>query len=106
METHFEGLSPSTEESRQRLKEDLEALMRDAEALVKATAGDMSEQAQAARSRLAEAIEKTKATYHNLEQKTVAMAKATDRCIRSHPYESLGIAFGLGVLIGVVMARK
>ena len=106
METHFEGLSPSSEESRRRLKEDLQALMREAEALLKATAGDMSEHAQAARSKLTEAIEKTKATYHNLEQKTVEMAKATDRCIRSHPYESLGVAFGLGLLVGVLVARK
>ena len=31
--------------------------------------------------------------------KTAAAAKATDKTIRDHPYEALGVAFGLGVLI-------
>jgi ElaB/YqjD/DUF883 family membrane-anchored ribosome-binding protein len=26
--------------------------------------------------------------------------------IRDHPYESIGVAFGLGLLIGVLVARK
>ena len=35
-----------------------------------------------------------------------ASARATDRAIREHPYESIGIAFGVGVLIGVLINRK
>ena len=41
-----------------------------------------------------------------IEEKTTASAKATDRAIREHPYESIGIAFGIGVLIGVLINRK
>ena len=41
-----------------------------------------------------------------MEEKTIAVAKATDRTIREHPYESIGIAFGLGLLVGVLVARK
>jgi ElaB/YqjD/DUF883 family membrane-anchored ribosome-binding protein len=41
-----------------------------------------------------------------VEEKTTAAAKATDRTIREHPYESIGIAFGLGLLVGVLVARK
>jgi ElaB/YqjD/DUF883 family membrane-anchored ribosome-binding protein len=41
-----------------------------------------------------------------VQESTVAGAKATDRAIREHPYESLGVAFGLGVLIGVLIARR
>ena len=33
-------------------------------------------------------------------------AKKTDEAIRSHPYESLGIAFGVGILIGVLIGRR
>ncbi len=106
METHFEGLQSETPVSREKVKEDLRTLMNDAENLLKATAGDMSEQAQAARSRLTTALERTKVTYHRLEQRTVAAAKATDKVIRNHPYESIGIAFGVGLLIGVLVTRK
>lgn len=106
METHFDSMQPSSTEARQRVKDDLQTLMHDAEGLIKATAGDMSEKAQAARSKLKEALEKAKATYQSLEQKTVEMAKATDKCIRAHPYESIGVAFGLGVLLGVLIGRR
>ena len=33
-------------------------------------------------------------------------AKKTDEAIRSHPYESMGIAFGVGILIGVLIGRR
>ena len=99
-------MNPSSEEARGRVKEDLHALMRDAEELLKATAGDMSEKAQQARTRLSEALDKARHTYRQLEERTVAAAKATDKVIREHPYESIGIAFGVGLLIGVLVARK
>jgi len=106
METHFDAMTSDSQDARERVKEDLHALMRDAEELLKATAGDMSEKAKLARTRLAEALEKAKGTYRQLEEKTVAAARATDKVIREHPYESIGIAFGVGLLIGVLVARK
>lgn len=106
METHFEGLQSETTVSREKVKEDLRTLMTDAEDLLKATAGDMSEKAKAARSRLMGALERAKATCHTLEEKTIAAAKATDKVIRAHPYESIGIALGVGLLIGVLISRK
>ena len=42
----------------------------------------------------------------NIQEKTTAGARATDRCIREHPYESLGVAFGVGLLIGVLINRR
>jgi len=107
METVFESMERSHSETpRERIKDDLRTLVQDAEDLVKATAGDMSEKAKEARSRLREALEKAKITCHSLEEKTVATAKAADKVIRDHPYESLGVAFGVGLLIGVLIGRK
>ena len=56
--------------------------------------------------RLSSAIDSAKATYRRLEERAVAGAKATDKVIREHPYESLGVAFGLGLLVGVLVTRK
>jgi ElaB/YqjD/DUF883 family membrane-anchored ribosome-binding protein len=107
METHFESIEESRGEvSREKVKEDLRALVRDAEEMLKVTAGDLSDKAQSARSRLSEAIERAKATCRRLEEKTVAAAKATDKVIREHPYESIGIALGVGLLIGILAARR
>jgi ElaB/YqjD/DUF883 family membrane-anchored ribosome-binding protein len=96
----------TTAEANQQLARDLKAVVRDAEELIIATAGQAGEKLTEARGRLAVALESAKDTCHKLEEKTVATAKATDRCIREHPYESIGVAFGLGLLIGVILRRK
>jgi ElaB/YqjD/DUF883 family membrane-anchored ribosome-binding protein len=89
-----------------KLTSDLKAVVQDAEELMNATAGQTGEKVSAVRKRLAAAIESTKASYQKVQEKTVAAAKATDKTIREHPYESIGIAFGLGLLIGVLVARR
>ena len=96
----------TTEQANERLVRDLKALVRDAEELMKATAGQAGEKVTEMRTRLAAALESAKTTCHRLEEKTLAAAKATDRTIREHPYESVGIAFGVGLLVGVLVARK
>ena len=89
-----------------RLVSDLKTVTRDAEELLKTVSGERGNGSNEMRARLSSAIESAKATYHRLEEKTVAGAKATDKAIRAHPYESLGIAFGLGLLVGVLVTRK
>jgi ElaB/YqjD/DUF883 family membrane-anchored ribosome-binding protein len=96
----------TTEQANARLASDLKALVRDADELMKATAGQAGDKVSEIRSRLAAALESAKATGQRLEEKTVAAAKATDRTIREHPYESIGIAFGVGLLVGVLVRRK
>ena len=96
----------TTQQANERLASDLKAVVRDAEELMKATAGQAGEKISEVRKRLATALESAKATCHRLEEKTVAAAKATDQTIRAHPYESIGIAFGLGLLVGVLVARR
>jgi ElaB/YqjD/DUF883 family membrane-anchored ribosome-binding protein len=96
----------TTEQANQRLASDLKSVIRDAEELMKATAGQAGDKITEMRSRLAAALESAKASGQRLEEKTVAAAKATDRTIREHPYESIGIAFGIGLLVGVLVGRK
>ena len=44
--------------------------------------------------------------YGVAREKVVAGAKQADATIRSHPYESLAVALGVGVLIGALIRRK
>ncbi len=95
----------TTAEANAKLMSDLKAVARDAEELLKATAGQAGEKLSAVRSRLTTALESAKGTCDNLQEKTAA-AKATDQCIRNHPYETIGVAFGLGLLAGVLISRR
>jgi ElaB/YqjD/DUF883 family membrane-anchored ribosome-binding protein len=111
METHFDNIEREHESiSKEKVMDDLKTLARDAEELLKATAGDvgqqMSEKAKQARSRLAVALEQAKVSCARWEDKTVAAARATDKAIRAHPYESAGAAFVVGILVGILIGRK
>jgi ElaB/YqjD/DUF883 family membrane-anchored ribosome-binding protein len=98
--------SEEIEQSTQKLLQDLKAVVRDGEVLLKAGVKDLSERGMAAREKLAAALEIAKDTQKKLQEKAVAGAQATDRIIREHPYQSVGIAFGIGMLIGVLVSRK
>jgi ElaB/YqjD/DUF883 family membrane-anchored ribosome-binding protein len=47
----------------------------------------------------------TKAAYDTLQEKTVACTKATDQAIRENPYIAMGVAFGVGALVGFLVTR-
>lgn len=81
-------------------------LLEDAEALLAATADAAEEKVIDARNRLTAAIEKGKETWNAVSDKAVAGAKATDQVIRDNPYKSLGVALGVGVLIGYLLRRR
>jgi ElaB/YqjD/DUF883 family membrane-anchored ribosome-binding protein len=98
--------SSEIEQSTEKLLEDLKQVVRDGEDLLRAGAEDLSERGQVAREKLAAALEVARETGHRLEERAIAGAHATDRVIREHPYEAIGVAFGVGLLIGVLSARR
>jgi ElaB/YqjD/DUF883 family membrane-anchored ribosome-binding protein len=54
------------------------------------------------RAKLENVVEKAKEACERLQEQTAAAAKATDKTIREKPYHAMGVAFGVGVLIGVL----
>ena len=58
------------------------------------------------KAKLENVIEKAKEACDRLQTQTAAAAKAADKTIRENPYQALGVAFGLGVLIGVLAMRS
>ena len=77
-----------------------------AEDFAKEAAGQAGDAMEEVRGRLSSAMESAKAAYERLEDQTRQAARATDRCVRDHPWETAGVALGLGVLIGVLVARR
>lgn len=96
----------TTHKANQRLTSDINLVLRDAEELLKATADGNRENLTEVRRRLASALESAKATYGRLKEKTVKAAHTTDHAIREHPYQSIGIACGVGLLIGILVGRR
>ena len=90
----------------EKIMADLKTLSRDAETLLHATAGQAGEKAGELRDQLSAALESAKVTCQHVEAKAIAGAKVADTTIRDHPYESIGVAFGVGLLIGVLVGRR
>lgn len=85
---------------------DMGTLAEDARALMAATADVAGEKVSEARKRLAAALESGKELYGRVRDKTVEGAKVADKAVHEHPYEAIGIAFGIGALVGYLLARR
>ena len=90
----------------QAISNDMRQLAEDAQALMSATADVAGEKVGEARKRLAAALESGKEVYGRVRDKAVEGAKATDQVVHEHPYEAIGIALGVGALIGYLVARR
>ena len=51
-------------------------------------------------------VSELKTMIQRAEQIAAERAKAADRVVRDHPYQTIGVAFGLGLLIGFLVHRK
>ena len=99
--------SSHTAETPQQLLDDLRHLVTEAEQLISsAVTEEAGEKMQALRMRFAQAQERFGELYTDARRKVVAGAQSTDAAIRSHPYESLAIAIGVGVLVGLLLRRN
>jgi ElaB/YqjD/DUF883 family membrane-anchored ribosome-binding protein len=96
--------------STQQLKADLKAVVNDAEALLKATAGDAGAKLGGVRDRLEESLKVTRARLTEMEDAVVAQtkaaAKATDQYVHENPWPSIGIAAAAGLVFGILIGRR
>jgi len=102
MEVYFENLTAKNAPL-DKLAEDVALLVQDAEELIHAGGTKLSPRSQA---ELENVLERVKTRGELIRQQALAGARATDRIIRRYPYQSLGVVFGLGFLLGALFKRK
>lgn len=99
-----------SEAARQKLVADFKSVIRDTEELLRATAGQTGERIDAARARLEERLASARADVADLSQEAVARgraaAKSADAYVHNHPWQSIGIAAAVGLLVGLISARR
>ena len=94
------------QETKAKLVDDLRLVAQDAEELIRATGGELSERTREVRERLKSVLEDAKQTCVRLEEQAEAGFRATDRVVRENPYRSIGVAVGIGFLIGLLIKRE
>ena len=101
------------EVSKEKLMQDLHVVVADAEELLKMTASQagekMSEKVSVARERIQESLVSAKARLAVAEEAVVENAKqaarATDEYVHDNPWRAVGIAAGVGLVVGMLISR-
>jgi ElaB/YqjD/DUF883 family membrane-anchored ribosome-binding protein len=96
--------------TRQRLAADVNAVLRDAEDLLRQAGQATGEEAKELRGRAQAAIGRAKDSLLDFEHRAVAQtkaaARATDSWVHEHPWTALGAAAGIAFLLGLALNRK
>ena len=97
----------SSAQTPEALLADLRALVADAEMMMSGPAEDAGAEAMTTlRERFAAAQERCSELYASARERVAAGARCTDAAIRANPYQSLAIALGAGLLVGVLLGRQ
>ncbi len=93
-----------------QLMADLKAVLADAEALLAATTNDasagMAELRAKAQATLSRAKDGLLDAQGAVIDKAKAAAKATDGYVHDNPWKSIGVAAGVGLLLGMLIGRR
>jgi ElaB/YqjD/DUF883 family membrane-anchored ribosome-binding protein len=97
-------------DSQTRLSRDVRALVDDAEALLRHAVRDTGEGYDDARSRLERSLKNARTELEGVEHAVLDNARkakqATDEYVHQHPWQSMGIGAGVGLLLGMLISRR
>lgn len=103
-------MTSETRAARDKLIEDLRAVVQDAEELLKATAGQTGEKISAVRARAEDSLRTARRRLSELERDVVerakTAAKATDDLVHEKPWQSIAVAAGVAFLLGLLAGRR
>ena len=93
--------------SPKELLSELQALVVEAETMMADSVTEHSaETLSNLRERFTAAQERFADLYAGAKKKVIAGAKYTDETIRENPYQSIAVAAGVGLLVGVLLGRR
>ena len=100
----------SNEATTDQLMSDLKTVMNDAEALLKATSAQTGDRIQEVRARAEESLRQARARVTQVEEDALKaareMAEATEEYVRDNPWQAVGVAAGVGLLVGLLLGRR
>jgi len=103
-------MTEMTAAQKDKLMGDLKVVIADAEDLLRITADQAGEGAADLRSRVQARMNQAKVELLHLQEAAVAKVKAaghaTDEFVHENPWKSIGIAAGVGLVVGLLVGRR
>lgn len=100
----------NTTVTKKKLAADLKVLIADSEELLRASAGQAGEKVAAARARIEASLATAKVKLGEVErmaaEKAKEAAKVADQYVHDNPWQAVGIAAGVGLLLGLLISRR
>ena len=95
---------------REKLMTDLKLVIADAEELLRLTAGQAGDKATEMRLRMQARMDQAKADLARLQDAALVGAKdagrAADMYVHENPWPAIGVAAGLGFVLGLLVSRR
>lgn len=102
----FENIAPQKE----KLLSDLRQVIDDAEELLRVTADQAGDSVTEVRQRIQSRLRTAQAELSELQDAALTQVKAagvaTDEFVHQNPWASIGIGAALGLVVGLVLARR
>ena len=96
--------------AKEKLISDMKVVISDAEEILRATAGIAGDRMGELRERVADRLQDAKLRIADAEtllvDRTRAAARITDEYVNENPWQAVGIAAGIGLLLGVIIGRR
>jgi len=93
-----------------QLIDDLSAVIRDAEGLLRATASQTGDRVDEIRARAEESVRQAKERLAGIEEEALRHARElageADQYVRGNPWQAVGIAAGVGLVLGLLLSRR
>jgi ElaB/YqjD/DUF883 family membrane-anchored ribosome-binding protein len=99
-----------TSAQRDKLMTDLRLVIADTEGLLRVTASQAGEQAKELRGRMQVRLDQAKASLAHMQDVAVTKAKAAghaaDEFVHDKPWQAIGAAAGIGLIVGLLIGRR
>lgn len=102
--------TPALKRTQAQLAQDVQTVLTDAQELMRLAAGEAGQGFKEARERLDRstlaARQQLAAMQESALQNAREAGRTADGYVREHPWEAVGVAAGLGVLLGLLLASR
>ena len=103
-------MTENAEDGRDKLVDEVAGVLAEAEEMLKRASVETGDKARDLRSQVETQLLRAKLKLQEIEGETIDRAKvaarATDEYVRGNPWQAVGIAAAVGLLVGLLMNRR